>query len=92
MLSSFHGLLNKAANKLTNWKATTLCKARRAVLIQSNLKALPAHTMQCFKLPTSVTQKMDQVNRNFFGKNFPLKMDSYLLLGTRFANQKSSVG
>jgi len=35
---------------------------------QSNFEALPTHTMQCFKLPSSVTQNLDQVNWNFFWK------------------------
>jgi len=46
-----------------------LPKAGRTVLIQSNLEALPAHTMQCFQLRPAITQKLYQVNRHFFWKS-----------------------
>ena len=44
-------------------------KAGRVVLIQSNLKALPVHTTQCYKLPGMITDQLDQIHRDFFWKN-----------------------
>jgi len=41
-----------------------LSKASRTILIQSRLESLPAHTMQCFELPSS----LDKCNREFFWK------------------------
>jgi len=66
--STFQELLNKARTKLAGWKANMLSKAGRAVLIQSTLEALPAHTMQCFKLPVSTSAQLDCINREFFWK------------------------
>jgi len=62
----FQPLITKATAKLDNWKAKCFSKAGRIVLIQSNLESLPSHTMQCFKLPNQVTNKLDQINRDFF--------------------------
>jgi len=53
---------------MESWKANTLSKAGRAVLIQANLESLPTHTMQCFQLPKKTTTVLDRVNRNFFWK------------------------
>jgi len=52
--------------KLAGWKANCPSKAGRAVLIQSHLEALPAHTMQCFQLPTAISNNIDRVSREFF--------------------------
>jgi len=45
---TFQELVDKAMTKLAGWKSNCLSKAGRAVLIQSHLEALLAHTMQCF--------------------------------------------
>jgi len=64
----FQNLSHKAHSKLSNWKANALSKAGRVVLIQSNLEALPSHTMQCFQLPASLSSELDRINREFFWK------------------------
>jgi len=61
----FQGIINKATTKLEGWKSNCLSKVGPAVLIQSHLEALPAHTMQCFQLPKTVTLKLDRINREF---------------------------
>jgi len=64
--------------KLARWKANCPSKAGRAVLIQSHLEALPAHTMQCFLLLSAILNNTDRVRREFFwkknntDKGFPL--------------------
>jgi len=65
----FQNISTNATSKLDSWKAKCFSKAGRVVLIQSNLEALPSHTMQCYKLPGIVTDKLDQINRDFFWKN-----------------------
>jgi len=62
----FRELSDKAMTKLAGGKANCLSKAGRAVLIQSHLESLPAHTMQCFQLPVAISNDIDRVNRNFF--------------------------
>ena len=64
--SSFRELFDKAMMKLVGWKANCLSKGGRAVLIQSHLESLPAHTMQCFQLPVAISNNIDRVSRDFF--------------------------
>jgi len=45
-----------------------MSKAKRIVLIQTNLKSVITHTMQCFQVPMKNCQKLDNINRNFFWK------------------------
>ena len=55
----FQHLAAKAQSKLNSWKKNCFSKAGRVVLIQSNLEALPVHTMQCYKLPARITEHLD---------------------------------
>ena len=48
---------------MESWKANSLSKASRAVLIQSNLESLPTHTMQCFELPKKNTRKKSTIDK-----------------------------
>jgi len=66
--TTFRELIDKTMTKLVGWKAQCLSKAGRTVLIQSHLESLPAHTMQCFKLPSAVATNIDRVSREFFWK------------------------
>jgi len=38
-------------------------------LIQANIESMPAHTMQCFQLPSATTSQIDRISRNFFWQN-----------------------
>ena len=67
--TTFCELIDKAMIKLVGWKAKCLSKAGRTVLIQSHLESVPAHTMQCFQLPSVVTNNIDRISREFFWKN-----------------------
>jgi len=66
--TTFSDIISKTRNKLAGWQANTLSKAGHVVLIQSTLEALPAHTMQCFKLPVTTATQLDCINREFFWK------------------------
>jgi len=53
-------LVNNTAKTL---EARKITKAGR---VQTNLVSMPAHTMQCFQLPSSTSKKIDKVNGEFF--------------------------
>jgi len=65
----FQTLMTKASSKLDSWKAKCFSKAGRVVLIQSNPETLPSHTMQCFRLPSRITDQIDRIHRDFFWNN-----------------------
>lgn len=67
--NTFQEIVDKSHKKLDSWKANCLSKAGRAVMIQTNLESMPAHTMQCFELPKDTCKELDRIQRDFFWKN-----------------------
>ena len=65
----FSELVNRTAAKLQTSKTRHVSKAGRVVLIQSNIKSMPAHTMQCFQLPKETNRRIDKISRDFFEKS-----------------------
>ena len=66
--TTFQDIIRKTAAWLDRWKANSLSKAGRTILIQSHLESLPAHTMQCFRLPQGIFDQLNRIHRNFFWK------------------------
>jgi len=66
--STFQDTISKATSKLEGWKANSLSKAWRTILIQLHLESLPTHTMQCFQLLKSSTNHLDKLSREFLWK------------------------
>ena len=64
--TTFQEIISKASEKLNGWRANRLSKVGRAILIQSHLESLLAHTMQCFHLPKHMTDHIDKINRDLF--------------------------
>ena len=64
--TTFQEIISKATFKLAGWKANSLSKAGRSILIQSHLESLPAHTMQYFQLPQSTSNHINKISRDFF--------------------------
>ncbi|VVA40999.1 PREDICTED: reverse mRNAase, partial [Prunus dulcis] len=62
---TYQEVIAKAQKRLASWKSHTLSMAGRITLLQSVTAAIPIYTMQTAKLPMSVCDKLDQLNRNF---------------------------
>ncbi|KAK9944849.1 hypothetical protein M0R45_010396 [Rubus argutus] len=62
---TYASLLEKAQCRLSSWKCKTLRMAGRLTLIQSVTAAIPIYTMQTAKLPMSICNKLDKLNRDF---------------------------
>lgn len=69
----FHELLTRVQGKLTKWKADQLSIARRRVVIQSVSSTIASHTMKSVMLPKSVSDAIDQANRDFLWGGSPEK-------------------
>ncbi|CAL8168851.1 unnamed protein product [Prunus armeniaca] len=63
---TYSSLIDKVHKRLAAWKGKFLSLAGRATLIQSVTSAVPVYAMQTAKLPTSVCDALDKLNRNFF--------------------------
>ncbi|CAL2229042.1 unnamed protein product [Prunus armeniaca] len=63
---TYSSLVDKVRNRLAAWKSKLLSLARRATLIQAVTDSIPVYAMQTTKLPVSVCNDLDRLNRNFF--------------------------
>lgn len=74
-LSSFVGRCKKASlayitdriwSKLQGWKEKLLSQAGREVLLKAVVQAIPAYSMSCFKLPTTLCHEIEIMIRKFW--------------------------
>ena len=59
-------IIEKVEKRLAIWKANTLSKAGRLVLIKSVLNNLPIYYLSLFKIPKNVAKCIIQMQRRFF--------------------------
>ena len=90
--STLQEIINKATTKLEGWKANHMSKAGRTILIQSHLKSLSAHTMQCIELPSNTSKYLDKCNREFFWKKSNTEKVFPLIAGDKVCRPKSIGG
>nr|KYP65965.1 Putative ribonuclease H protein At1g65750 family [Cajanus cajan] len=62
---TYHGIMDKITQRLSNWKAKNLSFAGRLTLTKSVLAALPSYTMQMVRLPRSICDEVDKKCRQF---------------------------
>ncbi|CAL8078089.1 unnamed protein product [Prunus armeniaca] len=63
---TYSSLVDKVHARLASWKSNILFYAGRATLFQAVTLAIPVYAMQTSKLPRSICEDLDKVNRNFF--------------------------
>ncbi|KAK4282627.1 hypothetical protein QN277_013982 [Acacia crassicarpa] len=61
----YEGIIEKVRDRLNNWHQLCLSQARRITLSQSVLASIPFFQMQSYKLPASVCQNMERMQRDF---------------------------
>ncbi|KAL5544374.1 hypothetical protein UlMin_008158 [Ulmus minor] len=62
----FNFLVEQLDSKLAGWKARTLSKAKKLILIKSVALAVPTYSMQTVKLPYAICSKLDARIRSFW--------------------------
>jgi hypothetical protein len=62
---TYASLLDKIQSRLSSWKSKTLSMAGRLTLINYVTASIPIYSMQTARLPMSLCQDIDKVNRNF---------------------------
>ncbi|XVF14883.1 hypothetical protein REPUB_Repub09cG0099300 [Reevesia pubescens] len=62
---TYHSLLDKVKKRLSSWKVNQLSLAGRTTLVQSVSSTIATYTMQSSKLPCSVINEIDKMNRSF---------------------------
>ncbi|KAL5566496.1 hypothetical protein UlMin_029660 [Ulmus minor] len=62
----FNFLGEQLDSKLAGWKARTLLKAKKLILIKSIALAVPTYSIQTVKLPSAICSKLDAHIRSFW--------------------------
>ncbi|KAL5572934.1 hypothetical protein UlMin_022531 [Ulmus minor] len=68
-IKDYDFMVEQLDSKLAGWKSRTLSKAKRLVLTQSVVLALPLYTMQTAKIPASICSKVDSCICSFWWDN-----------------------
>uniref|UniRef100_A0A2N9EX83 Reverse transcriptase domain-containing protein n=1 Tax=Fagus sylvatica TaxID=28930 RepID=A0A2N9EX83_FAGSY len=63
---SFTQLKDRVWNKIQGWKGKLLSQAGREVLIKAVVQAIPAYTMNVFKLPKKLCADLERMVRDFW--------------------------
>jgi len=53
-------------SKIKGWKEKLLSQAGREVLLKAAVQAIPAYSMSCFKLPTTLCNEIKVMIRKFW--------------------------
>lgn len=67
----YNQIMQKNEQHISLWQANFLSKPGRSVLIQSNLKALPAYICSSFLLPKNIAKKLGTAHPKFFWNSKP---------------------
>ena len=59
-------IIDKVEGKLASWKAKSLNKAGRLILINATLQAIPRYYMHMIDFPVAIKKKLDSICSNFF--------------------------
>ncbi|XP_026384293.1 uncharacterized protein LOC113279856 [Papaver somniferum] len=65
-IKSFDHIVQSFEARLGNYVSTTLNQASRSTLIKSVLNSLPSYQMGCFKIPTTLIDKLESLQMNFW--------------------------
>ena len=66
--SIWNPILEKYERRLAGWKKLYSSKGGRLPLIKSTLSSLPTYFLSLFNIPTCVANKIEKLQRIFFGK------------------------
>lgn len=59
--STFKGVWEKIAKKVTGWKERLISKAGREILIKTVAQAVPTYTMSIFNIPKQICEDMNSI-------------------------------
>ncbi|CAL8158092.1 unnamed protein product [Prunus armeniaca] len=86
--TTYQEVIVKVQKRLASWKHHTLSMAARISLLQSVTAAILLYTMQTVKLPISVCDRLDQLNRNFLWGHTADKATIHLVNWETFCKPK----
>ena len=60
-------ILERMEKKLSGWKLLYLSKGGRLTLLKSTLSSLPTYYLSLFVIPVAVVDRLECIQRNFYG-------------------------
>uniref|UniRef100_A0A2N9HNB3 Reverse transcriptase domain-containing protein n=1 Tax=Fagus sylvatica TaxID=28930 RepID=A0A2N9HNB3_FAGSY len=80
-LSVWNSVLEKIERRLASWQTLYLSKGGRLTLLKSTLASLPTYFLSLFTIPVSVAQRIEKIQRPFFGEGCRLQNHHFGLIG-----------
>ncbi|XP_042950117.1 uncharacterized protein LOC122282232 [Carya illinoinensis] len=65
-VATFHALIDKTWARMANWKNKFLSNTGKEVFLKEVLQAIPTYAMGTFLVPTSITNKLNQLIKKFW--------------------------
>ncbi|KAM2637494.1 hypothetical protein EV1_021984 [Malus domestica] len=90
--ATYSGVIDKVQKRLATWKSKVLSMAGRITLIQAVTSSIPVYAMQTTKLPASVCEELDKVNRDFLWGDTDQKKKVHLCQWSMVCKPKSKGG
>lgn len=88
----FNQIIEKVQRTLSGWSSNTLMLAGRVTLAQSVTTTIPSYTMQTMKLPASVCEHLDRLNKNFIWGDTPDRKKLHLVKWDKVCKDKDCGG
>lgn len=90
--TTYSKLVDKVHARLASWKSKVLSITVRATLIQAVTSAIPVYAMQTAKIPMSIYENLDILNRNFLWGGSDKKQKIHLCQWDLVCKPKSKGG
>lgn len=90
--ATYSKILDNMKRKLSSWKSRNLSLASRGVLIKSVLSSMPIYTMNTVKLPASVCNEINKINRRFLWSNTDSNRAVHLIKWEKVCKKKAEGG
>ncbi|CAL8098742.1 unnamed protein product [Prunus armeniaca] len=79
--TTYKNLVDKVHARLASWKSRVLFSIGRATLIQAVTSVIPVFAMQTAKLPMSICDELDKLNRNFLDSSMDTIVSDFFMDG-----------
>lgn len=90
--ATYSGVIDKVQKRLATWKSKVLSMFGRITLIQDVTSPILVYAMQMIKLPASVCEELDKLNRNFLWGDTDQKKKVHLCQWSMVCRPKSKGG
>ncbi|WKA03333.1 hypothetical protein VitviT2T_021448 [Vitis vinifera] len=92
VVSMWDGVEERMRKRLAQWKRQYISKGGRITLIKSTMASLPIYNMSLFRMPKSVANRLEKLQRDFLWGGGSLERKVYLIKWEVVCTQKEKGG